>query len=165
MPHNKSLLNQVAKYWANGKPLEAGRLVYESLSPYSRPRWASRILKVVIDQTGIRSPLFDQVLAVAEHQDMWNTGHQVFSILRDSTLRLDEKRRKSGLSEDEQLLATVLSLAEFVAKVIYNATYPSDEFDENSGWWVVAYLRSFVDKTSGDERFADSAWSALCTCE
>jgi hypothetical protein len=158
-------LAQAAEFWANGRPLEAGKLVYENLPPRSRPGWASRILKLVLDRSGIRSPLFDQVLVVADHEDKWKNGHRVFSTLRESTLRLDELSRDHGLSEGEKLLASVLSLAELVAKVSYNATNPPDEFDEDSGWLIAAYLRGFVDHRWRDEQFATAAWSALSSRE
>jgi hypothetical protein len=154
-------LKQAAECWAEGQPLVAGKLIYENLPPKSRPRWASRILKVVLDRSGIQSSLFDQVLVVADHEDLWKSGHQVFSTLRHATLRLDELERGAGLSEDEERLSSVLSLAELVAKVIYNATNPPDEFDEDSGWWIAACLRGFVDHDWSDEQFTAIAWSAL----
>jgi hypothetical protein len=42
------------------------------------------------------------------------------------------------LTKDQETLASLLLLAEMVAKVTYNATDPPDEFDENSGWWIAA---------------------------
>ena len=47
-------------------------------------------------------------------------------------------------------------------KVTYNATNPNDEFDEDSGWWIVACLRGFVDARWKDEEFATAAWTAAC---
>ena len=61
------------------------------------------------------------------------------------------------------MFASLLSLAELVAKVTYNAVDPPDEFDEDSGWWIAASLRGFVDLWMDDE-FSKVAWSALC-CE
>ena len=166
MPQNdQSHLRQAAECWAQGAALEAVKLIYENLPTKSRPRWASEILKVVLQRSGIQSSLFDQVLFAAQHEDMWKSSHQVFSTLRHATLGLDKLRRGPGLSEDERLLASVLSLAELVAKVIYNATNPPDEFDEDSGWWIVASLRGFVDHRWTDEQFATVAWLALCSYE
>lgn len=166
MEHGKDdVLVRAAEYWSNGQALEAGKLIYEALPPRSRPKWASRILKVVLDKSGIRSPLFTPVLAAADHEVRWKTGHQVFSTLRDSVLKLDEQRRQSGLSENEKLLSAILSLAELVAKVTYNATNPPNEFDEDSGWWIAASLRGFLDHDWNDESFATSAWAALCFSE
>jgi hypothetical protein len=160
---DNSHLKQAAEYWADGLSLEAGKLIYESLPGKSRPRWASGILKAVLDRSGIQSSLFDQVLAAADHEEMWESGHHVFSVLRESMLRLDKLGRDRALSEDEKLLASILSLAELVAKVIYNATNPPDEFDEDAGWWIARCLRGFVDNRWRDEHFAKAAWSALCS--
>jgi hypothetical protein len=166
MRHDDSdFLKQAAECWANGLPLEAGKLIYENLPPKSRPKWASRILKVVVDRSGRDSSPFDQVLTTAAREDMWKSGHDLFSSLRQLTLKLDEIRRERGLSKEDELSASILSLAELVAKVIYNATSPPDEFDEDSGWWIAACLRGFVDHEWPEEHFATAAWSALCTFE
>lgn len=158
-------LKQAAEHWAKGKSLEAGKLIYENLPSQARPKWAARILKFVLERSGIRSPLFSQVLTVADHEDMWKSGHQVFSTLRHTTLRLDELRRGSGLTKDDEIFASVVSLAELVAKVTYNATNPPDEFDEDSGWWIVASLRELVDQRWSDEHFVTAAWSVLVSRE
>lgn len=162
---DKSYLRQAAEHWAKSESLEAGKLIYENLPSKARPKWAARILRVVLDRSGIQSSLFSEVLTVADHEDMWERGHQVFSTLRHTTLRLNELRSSPGLTKDEDLLTSVVSLAELVAKVIYNATNPPDEFDEDSGWWIAACLRWFVDHKWSDEHFATAAWSALCSCE
>lgn len=162
---DESYLRQAAEHWAKSESLEAGKLIYENLPSKVRPRWAAGILKLILDRSGIQSSLFSQLQAAADHEDMWKSGHQLFSKLRHKTLRLDELRRGPGLTKDEELLASVVSLAELVAKVIYNATNPPDEFDEDSGWWIAACLRGFVDHGWSDEHFATVAWSALCCCE
>jgi hypothetical protein len=162
---DENYLRQAADHWAKSESLDTGKLIYEHLPSKARPRWAARILKLVLDRSGIQSSLFTQVLAAADHEDMWKNGHQVFSKLRHTTLSLDDLRRDRGLTKDEELLASLVSLAELVAKVIYNASSPPDEFDEDSGWWIAACLRTFVDHGWSDEHFATAAWSALCSCE
>jgi hypothetical protein len=154
-----------AEYWSNGQPLEAGKLIYEALPTKSRPKWASRILKLVLEKSCVESTLFTPVLAAADQEESWKTGHEVFSELRDSVLKLDEQRKQSGLSESEKMLSAILSLAELVAKVIYNATEPQNEFDEDSGWWIAASLRGFLDHDWNEESFATSAWAALSSSE
>jgi hypothetical protein len=59
----------------------------------------------------------------------------------------------------------LLSLAELVAKVTYNAAEPPDPFDEDSGWWIAASIRGFVDHRWKDQEFSEAAWSALCCRE
>jgi hypothetical protein len=162
--HENTLLQKASEYWQGGMPLEAGRLIFENMPSNARPRWAARILSLVLARSGIQSPLFEGVLQTAEREDLWRNGHRVFSTLRASTLKLDDMERTRGLTQNQQDLRYVLSLAELVAKVTYNATNPLDEFDEDSGWWLAACLRGFVDAWSDDE-FSKAAWSALCARE
>jgi hypothetical protein len=158
-------LRQAAEHWAKSESLEAGKLIYQNLPSNARPRWAARILKLVLDRSGIQSSLFSQVLTAADHEEMWKSGHKVFDTLRHTTLRLDELSRSRGLAKDEELLALVVSLAELVAKVIYNAANPPDEFDEDSGWWIAVCLKGFIDHGWSDAHFATAAWSVLCSSE
>jgi hypothetical protein len=161
LKHNDDHLRRAAEYWSSGQLLEAGELIYDNLPTEDRPRWASGVLRLVLARSGIRSSLFEQILHIADHQAMWGDGHRAFSTLRASTLKLDELERTRGLTEDEELLHSILSLAELVAKVTYNATNPADDFDEDSGWWIAACLRGFVDHRWSDDEFS-KAWSALC---
>lgn len=165
MSEKDNQLIKAREHWNNGNGLEAGRLIFEQLSLQARPEWASRILKLVVERSGIRTPALDQVLFAAERQACWKRGHDLFAALRASTLQLDALRRERGLSDEEELANSVLSLAELVAKVIYNASNPIDEFDEDSGWWIAASLRGFVDQVWHDERFAKAAWLALSSDE
>lgn len=157
----KNHLKQAAEYWANGRPLEAGRIIYESLPLESRPIWASRILKLILGKSGIQSSQLEYLLKVADNRHRWNEGHTVFSDIRCSVLKLDELRRKRSLSVDEALQCDVLSFAELVAKVVYNASNPRDEFDEDSGWYIAASLRGFIDLEWPDEAFGKDAWNVL----
>ncbi len=154
-------LQEAAELWTNGKPLEAGRLIYENLAVEGRPKWAARILKMIQGRSGIQSSQMDYLIDIANNKHLWKEGHRVFNSIRDSTMQLDELRRTCGLSADEKLLNSVLSFAEIVAKVIYNANNPPDEFDEDSGWWIAACLRGFVDNRWTDKAFAKEAWETL----
>jgi len=154
-------VKEAADLWANGKPLEAGRLIYESLPLELRPGWASRILRLVLDRSKIQSSEIDDLLIVADNKPMWKDGHKVFDRLRNATLELDDLRRIRAPSVEESLQNYVLSLAELVAKVVYNATTPPDEFDEESGWRIAAYLRWLVDRQWPDEAFERQAWEVL----
>lgn len=158
---NRTHLVRAAECWRSGKPLEAGRLIFERLASEARPKWAARVLKLAVDKSGIKHPLFEQVLRTADERSMWAKGHRLFSEVRDSTLELDNVKRTQGLSEEQRILHTLFVLAELVAKVTYNATDPPDEFDEDSGWWIAVCLRRFVDSMGRDDEFAVAAWSAL----
>jgi hypothetical protein len=160
MNDSRTQLLRIRKYWEGDQAVEAGRLVYESLTPNERPTWAAGVLKIVIDRSGIQEGPFEEILAIAQDKAKWRTAHEAFSRLRCATLQLDDLKRTRGLSEPQQLMAWALSLAELVAKVTYNATAPADEFDIDSGWWIADSLRGFVDLWR-DEKFSRAAWTAL----
>lgn len=148
-------------YWEGGQPKEAGRLIFESLPSAARPRWASAILRLVLEKSAIKSHLFDQVLECADDNAKWRDAHSVFATLRAAMLELDNLNEKGYLTEEQKLLASLLSLAELVAKVTYNAADPQDAFDADAGWWIAACLRGFIDTRWTDDEFRQAAWSAL----
>ena len=158
----KSYLEQAAAYWRGDQPLKAGELIFENLPTMVRPRWAGRILRLVVERSGIQSPLLDEVLHTAEDPATWGSAHRLFSSIRGSVLELDRLQKLHGLTKEQEVLHWVLSVAELVAKVTYNATDPPDEFDEDSGWWMASLLRSLVDYSRADDEFPAMAWAALC---
>jgi len=158
---NSNHLARAVQYWRGGQPLEAGKLIFENLPEDIRPKWASRILKLVVERSGVHSSPIEQVLYIADHTTEWRNAHRAFSTVRKSTLELDSIRER-GLTKEQELLGWLLALAELVAKVTYNATDPPDEFDEDSGWWIAPCLKGFLDLLSDDE-FSNAAWLALCS--
>jgi serine/threonine protein kinase len=180
-------LQRASECWRRGQTLQAGRLIFENLPNKERPKWAARILRLVLAKSGVRashfevvfpkwgakilesilprigvrSVLFEQVLHIADDPSQWGQGHRAFDKLRESRLRLESKRELWGLSKEQELLVRIVALAELLAKVTYNATDPPDPFDKDSGWWIAACLRDFVDEL-GDEEFSKATWSALC---
>jgi hypothetical protein len=149
------------EFWDGGQPLKAGQLIFEELPIGKRPAWAASILRLVIEKSGIDSAPVENVLRIASSPAEWHTAHRAFTVIRALTLECDIKRRNNELAPGEQMMGWVLALAELVAKVTYNATRPPDEFDEDSGWWLAACLRGFVDNIWDDATFANSAWTAL----
>jgi len=160
---NASICEQAREYWEGGQPLIAGRLIYERISPENRPHWASSILRLLLIKSGIQLPILNQLLRTAERQEMWREGHRLFSDVRASVLQLDQLERTQGLTKEQALLSSILSVAELVAKVTYNASNPQDPFDADSGPWIAACLRGFVDNRWNDDEFRNAAWSALCS--
>jgi hypothetical protein len=159
MPNeNSNYLNQASEYWRIGQPLEAGRLIFENLPTEIRPRWAASILKSVVERTGVKSPPIEHILHLADRPSEWKDAHKAFSEARDLTLKLDKLTPRSA---EQALLLQHMGLAELVAKVIYNATNPPDEFDEDSGWWVAVCLKSILDLLDDDD-FSKLMWLALC---
>ena len=155
-------LEQAAVYWREGQPLEAGKLIFGNLPNSIRPKWASGILRLVLGRSEIHLAPIERVLYLADTPEEWRNGHRTFSAVRELTLELDDIIRDHGGTKEQESLSNVLALAELVAKVTYNATDPPDEFDEDSGWWIAACLRGFVDHRWRDEEFSKAAWSALC---
>jgi len=115
-------------------------------------------LRLAVGRSGSSVPPIDHLLEIADRPTEWGNAHRVFSLLRKSTLDLE---RLQNRTPEQEIVIHNLYLAENVAKVIYNSTDPPDEFDEDSGWWVVACLRGIVDWWN-DEEFSEEAWSALC---
>jgi hypothetical protein len=148
--------------WASGEPLEAGKIIFDRLAPDKRPEWAARVLKLVIDKSGVRTGPFDTVIHAASQRSLWGDGHRIFSELRTAVLRLDRLERLGLLSKKQMQFREILGLAELVAKVTYNASQPRGEFDSDSGWWIACGLRWFVDLWSEDD-FTKLAWASLST--
>ncbi len=153
-------MDTIKDLWDANRGYDAGIIIVENLPSSVKPRWAARILRLVTSKSGVDHPAIDEVLAIADTQSDWGNAHDAFSRVRDQVLQLDDQRA-NGLSSDDQLLSWVFSLAESVAKVTYNATVPDDEFDEDSGAWVVASLRGFVEMWKQDTQFATDAYDLV----
>jgi hypothetical protein len=165
-PGNRNMANshenrehRAEVFWRAGLSHEAGELIFESLPPERRPKWASSVLKVVVDRCGINSPPIQTVLDIAEQPTKWVEARRVFQMLRDIGFTFDERK---DLTREEELLNRVLCLAEIVCRVLYNATSPPNPFDANSGWWVAVCLKRVLDYLD-DPVFSESAWRTLCS--
>jgi hypothetical protein len=154
-------LKEAAKRWLSGRPLEAGQLLFENLPLALRPKWATRILKEVVAYFRIRSEPIDQLLSIADKPGEWRQAHRVFDTLRDAGGSIAESPVDA---KERDLLYYFLPLAENVARVLYNATNPDDEFDEDSGWWIASNLRDIVDRFD-DAEFSKCAWHALSSMD
>jgi hypothetical protein len=114
---NDDRLEKAREHWQINRPLEAGRLIFESLPVEERVPWATNILKLVIEKSGVRHPAIEQLQHFADHPAEWQNARSFFSDLRDSTLKLE---RSWFLSSGNATLLDHLYLAENVAKVVYN---------------------------------------------
>jgi hypothetical protein len=154
-------LKRAAELWNGGQALEAGKIIFDSLPIHAQPGWAAGILRLVLQQSGVQLKQIDRVLRIADRPEEWKKAHDAFSWVREQTLKLD-KEREHGSTDEQKILGGVLSLAELVAKVTYNATEPDDGFDEDSGWRIASNLRAAVNWWK-DEDFTQAAWSALAS--
>jgi len=161
MPDNGKHLEIAAECWRDGKPLEAGRLIFESLPSADRPKWAARILKLVLEKSGVERSHFLQTLHDAEHPRLWADGHRASDTLGRSAWQLVEFGKTHEFTDEQKLFGQLLFLAKLVARVTYNAADPPDPFDEDNGWNVAKALRYFVEYWN-DDQFSNAAWSALC---
>jgi hypothetical protein len=143
--------------WKEGQALDAGKLIFESLPLELRPQWAARVLRLVVDRTGVTGQLIERVIGIANTPSDWGKAHDAFSALRKTTLELEQLRVRGA---EQDLLLNHLLFAELVAKVTYNSTSPPDEFDEESGWWIAPCLKDILDLVN-DEQLSMAAWSAL----
>ncbi|WP_162656003.1 hypothetical protein [Tuwongella immobilis] len=154
-------IQNVLSRWESGTPMQAGEELFKSLEANVRPLWAAGILSLVYNRSRFQQPVIDEAIQIARTPSLWAEGHRLFDRIRSLTLRLDGDD-DLGLSGDSKLLlGHVVSLAELVAKVTYNASDPADPFDEDSGWWIVECLRGFVDHVWTDKDFSAAAWEAL----
>lgn len=158
MSEQDKRIDQAFEHWKKGEALEAGKIIFESLSTEIQPRWAAHILESVVKRTGIKSPPIEHILRLANNPNEWGKAHDAFSLARKSTVALE---KLSARSSEQSLLLSELLLAELAAKVAYNSTYPINEFDEDSGWWVAVCLKDILERLD-DEEFSKSMWLVLC---
>jgi hypothetical protein len=155
------MLSKAGSHWKKGQALEAGKLIFESLPVRERPQWAARVLRLVLDRTGVTSQPIERAISITNSPNDWGKAHDVFSALREATLELLELKARTP---QQALLLSHLGLAELVAKVTYNSTSPPDEFDEDSGWWIAPCLKDILDMVN-DKKFSAAMWSALSADE
>ena len=153
----RDTLSKARDLWKEGQALDAGKLIFESLPVETRPQWAARVLRLVVDRTEIKAQAIEHAISIANTPSDWGKAHDAFSTLRKATLELEELKARSP---KQALLLNHLLLAELVAKVTYNSTSPPDEFDEDSGWWIAPCLKDILDLVN-DEKFSMTAESAL----
>lgn len=140
----------------------AGRVLFDLVPLAEKPAWAARVLRAAM--AGI--PQVPASVARVERLASgprwgWVGCHGAFSAVRVDTMRLDGKMYGGvWLPLPEQAVLHVVELAELVAKVAYNSTEPVDEFDEDSGWSILAFaLHTITD--ANDPAFEREVWSAL----
>lgn len=158
----QSMLTTAYEYWQQGGSLEAGmeagKLIFESLSNECRPKWAANILRAAVVRSGIKSQPIERVLAVADHPNEWGKAHDAFDSVRRASLTIVHSEFRGS----QKSLLLCLDLAELVAQVTYNATNPPDEFDEDSGWYIVGHVRKIINLIN-DENFSRAMWSTICS--
>ena len=159
MTFNNDTLTKALDFWDCRQPVEAGRSLFEAIKPSERAKWAVAVLRLAQERSTLVSQSIQHLLRISDDSGNWPLAKQVFSTLRAEVLKLERLQTLTDAQEEGILC---LYLAENVAKVLYNATNPPDEFDEDSGWWVAGCLRRYVDHLNDDE-FTRKAWTTLAT--
>jgi len=126
------------KAWSEQRYLDAGREVYEVLTPTQRVEWTATMLRFCIAQSPAVQQIAD-VLALASAQEHWNLAHAAFNSVRNVTLVAEKSPR-----EFDQRVKSLLYIAENTAKVIYNASGEPAPFDHDAGWWLAPCLQNFL---------------------
>ena len=150
-------LHQTAyQEWSNGKPLVAGRLLFEDLEKANVPDWCFAILELVTRWIQPTSPV-KRLLGLRGNRRRWHKSRCLFNVIRDQTLELEGIARPN---ESQRLTLSLCCLAECVAKTVFNSLGTEDSFDEDSGWWIVVCLRDCVDIV-GKREFLDQTEKLL----
>jgi hypothetical protein len=157
MATKEELLSEADRCWKAGDYLNAGRALFERVPAPDRGKWACRVLASAAPAGTFNVPPVRELLGVCAQPDAWRGAKAIFSRIRHVTLKLEGRvfRRRN---HDARL--NYVYLAENVAKVLYNATDPPDEFDEDAGWWVAICLRGFLEHDAAPD-WERKAWSIL----
>lgn len=156
---DKQLLNEACDYWKQGRALDAGQILFYGIGVSERPKWAISILRLVNEHQEYQSEVINELLGMEEKSAEWPQAKRIFSELRKDVLSLE---RSEPLDKKGRASLYQLYIAENVAKVVYNASNPFDEFDEDSGCWIVECLRQYADYL-GDHDFTQRAWDRVGT--
>ncbi len=146
--------------WEEGRDLEAGRLLFESLPKDEQPRWAAAILDLTTQWLDVWMCGVWELQRVAKKRRRWRGAYSAFQMIRNTTLRLEARKARKALTPKQDRMLCQCGVAENVAKVIYNATNPVNPFDEDAGWWIVPNVKSCVDCLS-DPAFEEAVTSFL----
>lgn len=144
------IFHQAKQHWVNDQPVEAGRIIFETIPVADRHRWASQILELALPYF-THSPNVLDVRAFAREPDRWGHG-------RDSQW---QEALQIVRTVGQDIVSPIQRLVCLIGKVVYTAQgYPAP-FDHVAGWEIAAALKKVIEIV-GDESFAAAAWDTLC---
>jgi hypothetical protein len=154
-------------FWKSNKGYDAGVLLAAGTKLNEWPPRGAAVLELAVTRTGFRHPLILRTIEIARDSEKWWLGHRVVDDLRHEFHEECMKWRRSNESQLE-IQSSVVSLAEMVARVSYNASEPMrpyssevpEPFDEDVDAWLVSLTLDLVNKLS-DEKFGSLAWKLL----
>lgn len=137
------------EYWLAGNELKAGCLIYDVLPNNERPKWAVNVLLLLYP---LIPPIdeIDEIIKIANTPSRWHEAHVAFYDLRKATLAKFE----------QSLYYDVVSLAENVAKVTYNATNLPAPFDYGSGCRIARDAKAIINRVD-DVDLSTKVWESL----
>ena len=151
---NNSEWNMKQKYikkakilWENNQSYLSGEILYENLRQRHKPLWAVEVLELCKPFVEKITEI-EQLCTVAKDPKRWLEAGEVFSAIRKLALEQDSF---------ETIQSMVFSLAENVAKVIYNASGKLPPYDHDSGYKIVSDLKKIVDRAENQD-FGSKAW-------
>ncbi len=87
-----------------------------------------QLLQIIAESASDRTTI-DELFCVIEDERRWKEARNLFSRIRDKTLRAIER--------DDRRLQAQYSFEEICAKSIYNEVGVDDPFDSDSPFWVL----------------------------
>jgi hypothetical protein len=146
-------IEDAARLWMTGRPLEAGRALTALVPPADRPRWAGQVLAWAYARSGIAPvPAIDDLLATLQRPVTPDKATALHTAIAEVLVREEESGRFDSLRE------AVLTLALNAARLLLATTEPNQP-DPKTGWWFVARLKCVGDVL--DDDFGAEAWAAL----
>jgi hypothetical protein len=157
MEPSSSEVELIDRLWRNGDGTNAGRHICQKLSSQELVAWAINAMRFAVRISCVQQAEVTQLLKIADDIASRSEAKQVFKKLRHSVLKFESL---SSPTNEQTKQFTVLLMAENVAKVVYNSTGPSDEFDEDASWWVAGCLKDLCAQI-GDEHLTREALALL----
>jgi len=129
--------------------IKIGKQIFENIPNDVRPGWSGFILSCFDSYISHIPPSILELYQIIDNKDRWKEAHQQFS-----------KIRVFGLENKNYTPENYLRLAEFVAKVTYNASGQPAPFDNDSGHYI-ASLALAITAYFGDHRLEQEVKSAI----
>jgi predicted S18 family serine protease len=121
---SETLRNRCRTLFAEGRYYESGEILSAQMKLDEKVAWSAAVLEAACSSEDREKIEF--VLKLAADRDSWKSGHGIFNLVRNKYFQaIDEKASQNVIA--------IYSMAEFVAKACYNATFPSSPFDKDSG--------------------------------
>src|SRR4051812_12610217 len=86
---------RAAEHWRKGEFLEAGQLLFENIPKDAHVDWASHLLQLVVEKSGVNLEPIADLLLIAGDPVEWGRARPVFNTLRDMVLELEKLPTKT----------------------------------------------------------------------